>query len=162
MTDDDLPSFCEAMTALAVGLGEELTEQRARLYFAALGDLEIGEVRTAVKRGLRQCRFFPRPVELRELVRRKPEYILNVGAYGDLLRNASKSQQRPSLLEIEERQREAYPPADVAAVATAARVSVEAAVERHQAAEAKRREMTPDEIAARKAELRAQLALVKP
>jgi hypothetical protein len=57
---------------LMVGLGETFNEPvsdaRMEIYFAALADLDIETVRAAANAHGRGSRFFPKPVEIRELV----------------------------------------------------------------------------------------------
>lgn len=68
MTDQDRPHFAEAMHAMAETFNEPMSDIRAEAYFDALRDLPMGRVNAAVRLALRTCRFFPKPVELRELV----------------------------------------------------------------------------------------------
>lgn len=67
MTADDAATFAQAMTSLGLAFGEELEEARLEVYFAALGDLPLEAVLTAVTRATRERTFFPRPAELRAL-----------------------------------------------------------------------------------------------
>lgn len=68
MTDQDRIQFAEAMHVLAETFGESMTELRTEGYFDALRDFDIQQVNVAVRHALKACRFFPKPVELRELV----------------------------------------------------------------------------------------------
>jgi hypothetical protein len=66
MTEDDRSRFAELMTMLAAAFREPLEGPRVAAYWAALDDLSIDAIEYAVDRTLRTCRFFPRPVELRD------------------------------------------------------------------------------------------------
>lgn len=66
-TDDDRAAFAEVLAALGAVFGEEITTARVALYFRALSDLPIAVVRAAAEGAMRGCRYFPRPIELREL-----------------------------------------------------------------------------------------------
>ena len=68
MTDEDRVPFAEAMHVLAETMGEPVSDIRAEGYFAALSDLPFEAVKAAVLTAVRTCRFFPKPVELLELV----------------------------------------------------------------------------------------------
>lgn len=66
-SDEDRLAFGRHLAVLAETFGETLTEPRIEGYFLALQDLELDAVRHAIETALRACKFFPRPVELREL-----------------------------------------------------------------------------------------------
>lgn len=66
MTPTDRPIFARALYALGETFNEPVSEIRAEAYFDALGDLPIADVLTACRQAMRDARFFPRPVELRE------------------------------------------------------------------------------------------------
>lgn len=68
MTEEDRIRFAEAVYALGEVFNEPISAVRVEGYFDALRDLEIDDVNRAVRRALKDCRFFPKPVELRELV----------------------------------------------------------------------------------------------
>jgi len=93
MIETDLPAFAESMAALGVTFGEEISFERGRLYFEALRDLPLEEVRQAVLAGIRRSKFFPRPAELREFVWPPREYVLNCAMY----RPAFPRNDRPAL-----------------------------------------------------------------
>jgi hypothetical protein len=144
MTDADRPLFGQALTMLAQTLNEPMSPGRVEGYFVALADLPIETVRLGIDRALKtSVEYFPKPGKLRELAVPPREYVLNVGAYGGLLRDASTPQRpvsRPSL----------PAPIDMAPLITAELRKLEGAVaERQQAS-------TPDAVAARKAALREQ------
>lgn len=68
MTDRESVEFAERLTLLAEALGGQLTPARVALYRAALDDLPFDRVREALNLSARTCKFFPKPVEVRELV----------------------------------------------------------------------------------------------
>jgi hypothetical protein len=57
-----------ALAMLAEVFGESLTPARLAVYDQALDDLAAPDIKTACDRALRECKYFPRPAELRELV----------------------------------------------------------------------------------------------
>jgi hypothetical protein len=73
VTDADRPAFAEALHVLAETFNEPVSDVRAEAYFHALADMSFPGVKYAVLRALRTCKFFPRPVELRELVTGDPD-----------------------------------------------------------------------------------------
>lgn len=68
MTELDRKAFAEAMLVLSETFGEQLSALKTEGYFEALSDLTIHQVNAAVRHAMRNSRFFPRPVELRESV----------------------------------------------------------------------------------------------
>lgn len=68
MTEVDRPAFAEALFALGETFNEPVTEIRAEAYFDALGEFDVQSVTKAIRLALRQCRFMPRPADLRELI----------------------------------------------------------------------------------------------
>lgn len=68
MTDQDRDAFARLMFALGDTFNEPVSEIRAEAYFDALRDLPTAEVLAAGRRAIAESRFFPRPVELREMV----------------------------------------------------------------------------------------------
>ena len=69
MTADDRIEFATIVAALAELHGKELTDAATELYFRALADVEIAEFRKAAATAARTCKFFPKPVEILDLVR---------------------------------------------------------------------------------------------
>jgi hypothetical protein len=57
--------FGAAMVALAEAYGAALSRERILIYGDALGDLTIDQVRHAMRRAVRECKFFPSASELR-------------------------------------------------------------------------------------------------
>lgn len=68
MTERDRPAFAEAMYLLGETFNEQVSEIRSEGYFDALREFDIAQVNAAVRLALRTCKFFPKPVELRELL----------------------------------------------------------------------------------------------
>ncbi len=89
MTDADAAAFGESIHALAETFREPMTALRMEGYFDALKDLSIEHVSAAVRLALRQCKFFPKPVELRELVE-GDRGMLADAAWGEVLREISR------------------------------------------------------------------------
>lgn len=89
MTEDDRPAFAEAMHLLGEMYNEHISELRAEGYFDALRDLSLVDVNLAVRLSLRSCRFFPKPVELRELLTGTPDANADA-AWGELIREVRR------------------------------------------------------------------------
>ena len=68
MTEGDRPLFAEALHVLGETFNETISDVRAEAYFRALQDLPIEVVNAAVLTALRTSKFFPKPVEVRDLV----------------------------------------------------------------------------------------------
>jgi len=59
--------IAEQLAILAEAVGEALTPSRLKIYAEALSDLDQQQLSAAFGRALRECKFFPRIAELREL-----------------------------------------------------------------------------------------------
>jgi hypothetical protein len=68
MNELDRAPFAEAMYLLGDTFNEPVTELRIEGYFAALNDFEMQDINVAVRHAMRTCKFFPKPVELREMI----------------------------------------------------------------------------------------------
>lgn len=68
MTAHQLTRFAEILAALGETFNEPISEVRVNAYTLALADLEPEAVLTAMVACLRDCKFFPRPAEIREKV----------------------------------------------------------------------------------------------
>lgn len=66
--ETDFDEFSKLFEQLADIIGNDDTAKKRAGYFAALEELPMDSVRQAFQLALRQCKFFPKPVELRELV----------------------------------------------------------------------------------------------
>lgn len=67
MTPNDKGRFGMAIGALAEAYRQTITAATVRAYELGLDDLPIEAIEGAVRRALRQCKFMPAPIELREL-----------------------------------------------------------------------------------------------
>jgi hypothetical protein len=63
----------EQVTILAEAIGEAMTPARLKIYAADLADLDRSQLEMAFARGRRECRFFPKIAELRELAGASPK-----------------------------------------------------------------------------------------
>lgn len=66
MERSDGMAFGQALAVLAEAFGEPMSKARSAAYFDALADLPLDDVRAAIRSALRDCTFFPKPVELRK------------------------------------------------------------------------------------------------
>ena len=85
MTADDVPAFGELMLELAEGYGESMSELRIEVYFRALADLELADIRRAATAHVKGSKFFPKPSEIREAIHGSVEDQAEF-AWGVLLR----------------------------------------------------------------------------
>lgn len=68
MTNTDAARFAQCLAVLSETFNESISDLRAEAYFLALSDLDIEDIEGAVKDAIRTLRFFPKPVELRDLI----------------------------------------------------------------------------------------------
>ena len=68
MTAADREHLGKALYGLGEVFNEPVSDVKVALYFDALDDLTWAALQPACRLAVRQCRFFPRPAELRELV----------------------------------------------------------------------------------------------
>jgi hypothetical protein len=68
MTQAEFDVFAVELAKTADLFGEALHESRGLLYFEALADLPLPTVVAGLFRARQECRFFPKPGEVRELV----------------------------------------------------------------------------------------------
>lgn len=66
MDKADAPRFAGLMALLAVTFQVELSGPMIAAYEIALADLPIDEIEAGVHACLRQCRFMPRPADIRQ------------------------------------------------------------------------------------------------
>lgn len=66
MTDDDRKAFAGLMARLATVYRETLSDALLEAYFEALRDYELEFLEPAAARHIRESKWFPKPVELRE------------------------------------------------------------------------------------------------
>ena len=68
MNGQDRAAFAKAMVVLGETFNEPVSDGRIEAYFDALSDLDIEAVLVAVRVSLRTETFFPKPINLRNLV----------------------------------------------------------------------------------------------
>lgn len=69
MNEQDTKRFTvEVMIPLSEMFAKEVTKPLARMYFNALKEFTIDQVVAAVEKHIEQGRFFPKPVELRDII----------------------------------------------------------------------------------------------
>ena len=64
----DYARFSIAMCALGEVFNRELTEPLIQIYFRAMNGLSIEDFERACYSAINECKFFPKPVELREML----------------------------------------------------------------------------------------------
>lgn len=67
MTPEDRPRFAGAIGALAEAYRQTISTATIKAYEMGLDDLSIDQIEHAVRKAMRTCKFFPAPIELREL-----------------------------------------------------------------------------------------------
>lgn len=65
MTTDEFETFSAQLVVLGELFEKQLSVSQQLLYFEALRDLELDPVLRAITQAARECKFFPKPVELR-------------------------------------------------------------------------------------------------
>lgn len=73
-TDAQKDAFFKRLSVLAETLGEPLTPVRLVGYCEALEDVPHAAVMLGLKDAAKACRWFPKPVEVRELALESPEW----------------------------------------------------------------------------------------
>lgn len=68
MIEQDRERFAEALIGVGEVYDKEITEAKARIYFLALVDFDIEIVVRAMFQACKTYRFFPKPVELIEII----------------------------------------------------------------------------------------------
>ncbi len=66
MTEQDRGSFAELILAIGETYGEPVSDARLEIFFRALSDLSLENIRAAANIHIRTSKFFPRPSEIRE------------------------------------------------------------------------------------------------
>jgi hypothetical protein len=94
MTAEDRRAFAELMLGIGEAYGEPVSDIRLEIYFSALEDLPLDDIRQAANIHVRVNKFFPRISELREAIDGSAEdqaelawvqllrLVRSVGAYG--------------------------------------------------------------------------------
>ncbi len=87
MTIEDAPEFLTLLGGLAEVFDAKFSEVKQQLYFEALKDLTLRDIREAMQEAIKTCKFMPRPVEIRTLVHGDPKDHAEQ-AWADLRRDA--------------------------------------------------------------------------
>ena len=66
-SEQDRADFAARLTMLAETLNEPMTAARIAGYVVALEDIEPECIVCGLEEAMRECKFFPKPVELRDL-----------------------------------------------------------------------------------------------
>lgn len=66
MIADDLLEFFSKLTMLAELFDAKFSEAKQQLYAEALSDIDLDDLVRGMQQAVRECRFMPKPVELRE------------------------------------------------------------------------------------------------
>lgn len=75
MTNDDKERFSKAILVVAQLFDKELSGAVIGLYFEALEQFSIKQVEDAISKTIKSCKFFPKPVEIIELISDGPGKI---------------------------------------------------------------------------------------
>ncbi len=73
MIASDFHVFARELALVAETFGATISSAHIEIYFRALNDLPLEQVRAAMDAACRRLRFFPKPVELRELITGSPD-----------------------------------------------------------------------------------------
>ncbi len=73
MTAQEIQPFIEKLTVVGELFDAKLSEAKLTLYFDALQDLPLWVVLDGLDAAVRQCKFMPKPVEIRQLAVGTPE-----------------------------------------------------------------------------------------
>lgn len=96
MKDSDLREFTGIMDDLAEMLGGDMSPRKYELYFAALSDLDISDLRKAANHIANTATFFPKPKDFREAIQGDIETAV-IGAWEKVLKAKSKAGQYQSV-----------------------------------------------------------------
>ena len=87
MDQSNLARYQLCIRAMFASFSSECTEATLQGYWLGLSDLTIEQVEAAVAKSIRECKFVPRPVELRELVgAHQSDDDTAIAAWGDVLK----------------------------------------------------------------------------
>ncbi len=67
MTNEERPRLARVLAILSETFNEPVSDVRAEGYLMGLNDIPIEDIERGARLALKQCKFFPRPAELREL-----------------------------------------------------------------------------------------------
>lgn len=65
---NDRAAFADLIFAVGEFYAESLSVTRVEMYYSALADLDLADIRAALNVHLQTSRFFPKPVEIREAI----------------------------------------------------------------------------------------------
>lgn len=72
--DDERDRFFKQLAVVAETLGEPMSPVRLAGYCDALEDLPLDPVSAGLRKAMRECRFFPKPAEIREMAKKTAEW----------------------------------------------------------------------------------------
>lgn len=90
MNQSEEREFSRMFSVLAATFRVESSTALLEGYWLGLEDMPLEQVRTAVKRALRECKFMPTAFELRSLSGEMPAAVRAVSAWQDLLKAIRK------------------------------------------------------------------------
>lgn len=90
MNKNDDVRFVELMTILAASFRQEVGQATLEGYSIGLGDTPIDAIELAVKRAIRECKFFPSVAELRELAGEMRPEVRAVKAWDAFCKGAER------------------------------------------------------------------------
>lgn len=90
MTEHDRPNFARGLLWLGEAFNEAVSEIRCAAYFDALRDLSWAQLSPAVRQAVAVLRFFPKPIDLRELAMGRVEDDADV-AWGLVVAEARRT-----------------------------------------------------------------------
>ncbi|MCK5615231.1 hypothetical protein KAR91_75910 [Candidatus Pacearchaeota archaeon] len=96
MKDSDLREFTGIMDDLAEMLGGDMSPRKYELYFAALSDLDISDLRKAANHIANTATFFPKPKDFRESINGNQDEVA-IAAWEKVLKGKSKAGQYQSV-----------------------------------------------------------------
>lgn len=70
MNEQDKNEFTKHMISLSEMFNKEVTKPLARMYFDALSEYSVEQIGQAVNEHIKTGRFFPKPVELSDIINR--------------------------------------------------------------------------------------------
>lgn len=73
MNGKDRAAFAEMWAAVGEFYDVALTDARLEMFFTAMADLELAEIRAALNAHMRNSEFFPKPAEIRRALVGTPE-----------------------------------------------------------------------------------------
>lgn len=96
MQKSDLNEFIDILEDMAIMLGADISMRRYELYFAALADLSIEQIRGAANEIARTATFFPKPKDFRESINGNQDEAA-IAAWEKVLKAKSKAGQYQSV-----------------------------------------------------------------